>query len=258
MVEVLFNILIALGCILVGYLIGGIPTGVIIGKVFFKKDPRDFGSGNTGGTNVGRLFGKKIGLTCILLDMFKTIIPLYICWAIIRFSGLDNPDVVGFTLFNHGVLYYYLSILGVTFGHCWPIYIKFKGGKAVSSMMGIVCTLSWFQFLNGFLYFLILKKTKMVSVTGVITAGIMTISAWFIGIITFVLGPGQSAINGTLGSWAFGGNTFLWGFGYLLEMGYGWEYPTVMTIMSIIVLIRHKENLIRVKEGNERKISWMK
>ena len=60
------------------YLLGAIPNGVLIGKVFFGKDPRDYYSHNSGGTNTGRVLGKKIGLLVIVLDMLKTIIPIYI------------------------------------------------------------------------------------------------------------------------------------------------------------------------------------
>lgn len=258
MIDVLFNILIALGCMLIGYLLGAFPTAVVIGKVFFGVDPRTQGSGNAGGTNAGRLFGKKVGLVVIIIDMMKTVLPVWICWLVIRFSGLDNPALVGFTLFDHGILYYYLAALGCVLGHCWPVFINFKGGKAVSNLMGVTITTSWLQFLMGFVYFGVLKKTKTVSVTSVVIACVMTVTTWTIGIITMTTGLGQSAIEGTLGTGMFGGNIFLWGWGYCLEMGQGWEYPTVITIMSIILIVRHKENLKRYKAGTERKIKWMK
>ena len=63
------NIAVAVVCFLFGYLLGGIPNGVVIGKVFFHKDPRDYGSHNSGGTNSGRVFGKWIGILVIGLDM---------------------------------------------------------------------------------------------------------------------------------------------------------------------------------------------
>ena len=61
----LLNVLVAIGCIVWGFLLGSIPTGVVIGKVFFGKDPREFGSHNSGGTNTGRVLGKKVGMTQI-------------------------------------------------------------------------------------------------------------------------------------------------------------------------------------------------
>ena len=63
------NILAPIVCFIVGYFFGAIPNGVLIGKIFFHKDPRNYGSGNSGGTNTGRVFGKKVGFICIALDM---------------------------------------------------------------------------------------------------------------------------------------------------------------------------------------------
>ena len=83
---ILYNIIIGFVSLILGYFFGSIPTGIIIGKVFFHRDPRQEGSKNSGGTNVGRLFGKKIGLLVIILDMIKTIIPLIIVYSIIKFS----------------------------------------------------------------------------------------------------------------------------------------------------------------------------
>ena len=73
---ILYNILAAILLIIIGYVFGSIPNGIWIGKLFFHKDPRNFGSGNSGGTNVGRVFGKKIGVLCIALDSLKVIAPL--------------------------------------------------------------------------------------------------------------------------------------------------------------------------------------
>ena len=70
---VFLRILFILGSILLGYLLGAIPNSVIIGKLFFNKDPRDFGSHNAGGTNAGRVLGKKAGIIVILLDGIKMV-----------------------------------------------------------------------------------------------------------------------------------------------------------------------------------------
>jgi glycerol-3-phosphate acyltransferase PlsY len=82
----LINVITALVVLLYGYLWGSIQNGVLIGKIFFKKDPRDFGSHNSGGTNSGRLFGEKIGLLVIFLDMVKGLIAFWSVWAILRFE----------------------------------------------------------------------------------------------------------------------------------------------------------------------------
>ena len=87
---ILYNIGAIIISLLVGYLIGSIPNSIWIGKVFFHKDPRDYGSGNAGGTNAGRVFGKKVGLLVIFLDAIKLIIPLYAVWAILTFAPIYN------------------------------------------------------------------------------------------------------------------------------------------------------------------------
>ena len=84
------NIVTALAAALLGYFVGAIPTGIIIGKVFFHKDIREYGSGNSGGTNAGRVLGKKIGLLVIILDMLKSVLVVYVVWAITTFAGLKE------------------------------------------------------------------------------------------------------------------------------------------------------------------------
>ena len=74
--DALYITLILLASLIIGYLFGSISNGILLGKILFKKDPRDYGSHNSGGTNVGRTFGKKIGLICIILDILKTIINI--------------------------------------------------------------------------------------------------------------------------------------------------------------------------------------
>ena len=71
---ILYNIGAIIISLLIGYLTGSIPNSIWIGKVFFHKDPRDYGSGNAGATNAGRVFGKKIGFLIIILDSLKMII----------------------------------------------------------------------------------------------------------------------------------------------------------------------------------------
>ena len=91
----LINILCVLFCLLFGYFVGSIPTAVWVGKVFFHQDPRNYGSHNAGGTNAGRLWGKKVGFLVIVLDMLKTITPIYIVWALFTFVKFNFSGVEG-------------------------------------------------------------------------------------------------------------------------------------------------------------------
>ena len=79
----LVNFLIGALTFLLAYFLGSIPNGVIIGKVFFHKDPRDYYSGNSGGSNVGRVFGKKIGVLVIFLDALKSMLALFIPFLVL-------------------------------------------------------------------------------------------------------------------------------------------------------------------------------
>ena len=176
---ILYNILIAILLIIVGYVFGSIPNGIWIGKLFFHKDPRDFGSGNSGGTNVGRLFGKKIGVLCIVLDCLKVIAPFIVSWAILTYvpmynglplipsvaSKINNPDTSAYLVQWPA---YYMVMVGCTFGHCWPIFARFKGGKNVSSFIGFGFVSSWlFGVIPACLFLVILKWKKRVSLASI-------------------------------------------------------------------------------------------
>ena len=109
--------------ILIAYLIGSIPFG-LLGKFFFKiEDPRTFGSKNIGATNVLRSGNKKAAAFTLFFDMFKGFIAVFIS------SFIDN-DLV------------YLAILSVVFGHIFPIYLLFKGGKGVATFLGALVSYS--------------------------------------------------------------------------------------------------------------------
>ena len=100
---ILYNIIAAICCLFLGYIFGSIPTSIVIGKVFFHQDPRDYGSKNAGGTNSGRLWGKKVGFIVIVLDMIKTIAPIWICWAILTFVPFGSkPLIATITNFYNG------------------------------------------------------------------------------------------------------------------------------------------------------------
>ena len=109
--------------ILVSYLIGSIPFG-LVGKVFFKiRDPRTFGSKNIGATNILRSGNKKAAAFTLFFDMFKG------SFAVLIASYIDNDMV-------------YLAILSVVFGHIFPIYLLFKGGKGVATFLGALLSYS--------------------------------------------------------------------------------------------------------------------
>jgi len=108
--------------ILVSYLFGSIPFGLLLTKIFLKKDIRKIGSGNIGATNVLRSGNKILGYSTLVFDILKAVLPI----LYIKFFMND---------------YLYISALSIFIGHVFPIWLKFKGGKGVASYLGILCCL---------------------------------------------------------------------------------------------------------------------
>ncbi len=107
------------------YLIAAIPFGLVLTKIFVKKDVREFGSGNIGATNVVRVAGKKIGLLTLILDGFKGAIMVVIA----RFTFADASG-----------LHIFLVLVGMVavIAHVYPIYLNFKGGKGVATTLAVL------------------------------------------------------------------------------------------------------------------------
>ena len=155
--------------IILSYLFGSIPWGLVIGKVFFHKDIRKEGSGNIGGTNAGRILGKPAGIAVILLDALKgyfaMVLAYYLAKDAIVFSGLAS-----------------------VIGHCFPVFVHFHGGKAVATTFGFflgIATLVnghiFWQFIFPVLCFLvILYLTKMVSLSSITAVFIEAVVSIFI------------------------------------------------------------------------------
>ena len=114
--------------ILISYLFGSIPFGLLLTKIFLKKNIREIGSGNIGATNVLRTGNKILGYSTLVLDILKAVLPI----LYIKFFMND---------------YLYISALSIFIGHVFPIWLKFKGGKGVASYLGILCCLDIFTAL---------------------------------------------------------------------------------------------------------------
>ena len=105
------------------YLMGSIPFGFILTKIFLKKDIRDIGSGNIGATNALRTGNKSLGYGTLLLDILKAIIPVI-------YTKLNYPD------------YIFITSMFVFIGHVFPLWLKFKGGKGVAPYVGILFSIN--------------------------------------------------------------------------------------------------------------------
>ena len=206
--------------ILMSYILGSIPTALIIGKVFFKKDVRQYGSGNLGGSNTGRVLGKKVGLLVMILDQLKAVIAILLTKLIISNT---NPELLNLSI--------YLSGIFVIIGHCYTCFAKFKGGKAVASMFGILFITNIYIYLICLaLYGIMLKLCKLVSLSSIIIFFVATLLSL---IPIFRESP-------------------------LLNINFDLYYCLFLFLCACFVVYRHKSNIKRLQAGTENKITWMK
>lgn len=193
---------------LMGYLIGSIPFALVIGKVFYNTDIREHGSGNLGGTNAGRTLGAKAGIAVSILDVLKATIAMII-------TSLFAKEAVIYAGFF------------ATFGHCFPIFANFRGGKAVSTAFGFLLGINLFithqpvvQFILPLvIFFVLLFFTKMVSLSAML-----------------------SLVSASI---------------FLFTTQSNYTISIAFSIITIIVIWRHRENIERIKNGTENKIKWM-
>ncbi len=139
---------------IISYLMGSIPFGFILTKIFLKKDIREIGSGNIGATNALRTGNKLIGYLTLLLDVMKAILP-------VLYVKINHPELI------------YIASLCAFLGHVFPIWLKFKGGKGVATYVGILFTinilLGFIFFVTWLLIFLISKYSSLSSLIGSLT-----------------------------------------------------------------------------------------
>ena len=246
--NIFINILVSFLCLLIGYLFGSVSFAIIYGKIKYKQDIRQFGSGNAGATNVKRTWGKKAGLLVTILDMLKTFVPFVMMWAILTYVPFDNGHGLIATTYRYyfpdGYDYiikwpvYWLVCIGTCLGHCWPLFEHFKGGKGAANLIGIICFGTWLVgFLPMCIYFYIKHKTKMVSFTVLVTTGIICLISWIYTVLALTVIPKE----------------LYWLPGYGPFFNIPLYYSITITIMYVIVAFRHKENIKRIIAGTERR-----
>ena len=180
---------------ILSYLMGSIPFGFILTKIFLKKDIRDIGSGNIGATNALRTGNKSLGYGTLFLDVIKAVIPVI-------YVKLNYPD------------YIFITSLCVFLGHVFPIWLKFKGGKGVATYVGILFSIN-------------------------LTIGFVFIGVWF---FTFLISK-YSSLSSLLGSLSVPIYLFFFTSQNLI----------FFSIMFILIIYTHRENVIRLKNKEESK-----
>ena len=185
---------------------------MIIGKVFYHTDIRQYGSGNLGGTNAGRVLGKKVGISVIVFDVLKVVLAIAIATQVSKIAGIWTG-------------------LACCIGHCYPVFAKFHGGKAVSTMFGFLFSTSIFLFQDASyllvpfgMFLVVLYLFKYVSLASMCAA-----IASSLYITALMLGFNVESISVIVASW----------------------------LMTVLVIYRHRTNIEKIKKGTENTISWL-
>ena len=147
--------------ILISYLTGSFPSAVLIGKFFYKKDVREFGSGNAGATNTFRVLGTKAGIPVLIIDVFKG-------WLSVNYIYLTD---LGFN--NIDLFFQYQLVFGIAavLGHLFPIYTGFRGGKGMATMLGLLIAIELYAALFSIAIFaIILIISRYVSLGSIVAS----------------------------------------------------------------------------------------
>lgn len=187
--------------LLLGYFVGSIPFGLLLSLAAGKGDIRQIGSGNIGATNVLRTGNKGLAAVTLLLDLGKGFLPVWLAWRYF-------PDAVA------------LTALGAVVGHCFPVWLKFKGGKGVATNAGVSFGIAWPIGLAYALVWLgMLAITRISSLAGMSAVCAAAIAAAALGYMAFV---------------------------------------PVLAAIAVLVIFLHRENLKRLAAGAEPKVGGKK
>ncbi len=213
--------LLALFVLLAGYLLGSIPAGYLAGRWLRNLDIRQEGSGSTGATNVLRVLGKGPALVVFLVDVLKGTAAVLLAKALLEPLGvpLDGAGTASWST-DSWVVGAGLAALA---GHIWPVWLGWRGGKAVATALGMLLGLTWPVGLACFGIFLaVLSVGRIVSLASVVAA---------VALPLLMLGWFQDQ-----------------------GMGLRWPYLALALLTSALVIWRHRSNLARLLAGTEPRL----
>jgi glycerol-3-phosphate acyltransferase PlsY len=214
--------LLILAVMLMGYLLGAIPFGVIISRKFAKKDILQEGSGKTGMTNVLRTAGKKAAAVSLLLDMGKGALAVALAGLVFNSKFVITSGTLPWKEFAK-----VMAAASAIFGHNWSVFLKFKGGRGVATLMGGLAALYWpAAALGGICVLGLGFRTKYMSLGSIIgaVAAFIMLMAFNILKIKF-LNPVPP-----------------------------FEYVVFAMAGAIFIYVMHRDNILRLFNGTERKI----
>lgn len=191
----------------IAYLLGSIPFGYLLVRIFLKEDIRSLGSGNIGATNVARTGAKGLGIATLLLDLGKAFAAVMLA----KYLAPAIPDLA------------FAAAIAAIVGHCFPIWLRFRGGKGVASSLGVYLALNWPTGLAIFAVFLIiLALTRYVSLGSILGAASVPLFG-----LHFI--PQRTP-------WTIAG----------------------LTIIPIIIILKHHANIRRLLSGTENRFGTKK
>jgi len=207
--------------IALGYLCGSIPFALLLGWSR-GVDIRTVGSGNVGATNVGRTLGRKWGIACFILDVFKGLLPvLFTGW----WMGLLQDDA---SLTTTSSLIWLASGVAAVLGHVFPVWLKFKGGKGVATALGVLLgfwpVLTVPGLLAAITWAILAKGTRYISVASVGAAALLPVYLVVLGL-----------------------------FWRQMTIGQLWPFLAISSALALLVIVRHRSNIARLRAGTEPK-----
>ena len=196
------------------YLIGSIPFGLILTKLFDNNDLRKIGSGNIGATNVLRTGNKTLALLTLILDLSKSFIPLFIFFKLYPHPIINNT----FNLIIVDQIFLIL-VFGYFFvlGHCFPIWLNFKGGKGIATSLGVILSIDFF-------------------------IGLCLLTIWILVFLIFKISSLSALISST---------------SFPILMFFKYEKVNLLylsILLTIFVFFTHRANIIRLLKKEEKKI----
>lgn len=207
----------------ISYLIGSIPFSIVLGKLVKGVDIRDYGSGNPGTTNAMRVLGRKWGTIVFIFDVIKGGFIIFL----IQLGLFNNFELL------HPLLYGLAAVIG----HIVPVFLKFKGGKAVASGVGVFLFYAPMLGIIGLLGFLLgVKLTRYISIGSTLGAFALLVTVT----TTYFFGPAEDSALRFL----FGPREDI----LVLITG---------LIANILIFYRHRKNFVRIKNGTEPKTTWL-
>lgn len=211
--------------VILSYLVGSIPTSIIVSKMVKGIDIRHHGSGNAGGSNVFRILGWKYGLLVILLDALKGVIAVLLV-SRLYFGSFPFPNA---TPFDDFTLVQIIAGIAAVLGHIWTVFAGFKGGKGIATGLGFLVSIVTIDMLLGLVVFAIVVAVSKYISLGSLSAAVSV--PLFMIIRENIFGVDIS--------------------------GYHTILPFTI-FLAFLVMYTHKANLTRIFSGNENKISLSK